>query len=95
MTILEVLQNAEYNLNRGLYGSWKANAHPFVTSATQLGLNQLHNAVELLDKGYDLYEEFEEVTAGYAQVEDVPDKDDTSMKSEEVNKNEERDGEAN
>ena len=60
MTILEVLQNAEYNLRKGI---------------RPLGLEQLHNALTLLDKGYDSWDEFEEVLEGYKRVEDVPEKE--------------------
>ena len=60
ITILEALQNADYNLtNNGHIGA-------------QIAKGQLHNAVELLDKGYTLGEEIEPLLEKYGKVEDVP-----------------------
>lgn len=48
MTILEVLQNANYNLNEnGAFG-------------IEIAKNQLNNAVALLERGYELEHDFEE-----------------------------------
>lgn len=47
VSIMEVLQNADYNLrNNGGLG-------------TMLAKEQLHNATVLLDKGYNIWTEFE------------------------------------
>jgi len=59
--IHEALQNADYNLQNNL---------PF---ALGIAKNQLHNAVTLLDKGYDLYStEVEPLIEKYGCIEDVP-----------------------
>jgi hypothetical protein len=60
-TILEALQNAEYNLRL-----------PF--TAPLAGI-QLHNAVTLLEKGYGIGEEIEPFFDRYDAIEDVPDKE--------------------
>lgn len=60
VSIIEALQNASYNLeNNGLMG-------------VILAKRQLHNAVVLLDKGYDIYKEVEPLLEKYGKVEDVP-----------------------
>jgi len=64
VTILEALQNAEYNLKNDTIGAQK-----------QIGLTQLHNAVELLDKGYNPSEEVEPLILKYGSLEKVPDKE--------------------
>ena len=62
VSILEALLNADYNLrNNGGVG--------FV-----LARSQLHNAVILLEKGYDVSEEVEPLIEKYGKVEDVPEK---------------------
>ena len=49
LTIFEVLQNAECNLKNSM------------TSAQQgIGINQLSNAINLLEQGKDLYDDFDE-----------------------------------
>ena len=63
ITILETLQNAQHNL--GPTGA------PFARKA---GYDQLNNAVTLLEKGYDLYDEVEPILENYGDVESVPDK---------------------
>lgn len=63
ITIMEALQNADYNL-RGSTPIQKL-----------LGANQLHNAVILLEKGYDLSEMIDPILGKYTNVDDVPDKD--------------------
>ena len=67
MTILEVLENAEYNLTnkRGL------------EIMADVGREQLHNAIVLLEKGYGLFDTFETVSAmalmgNHGDVDDVP-----------------------
>ncbi len=62
VSILEALQNADYNLqNNGRMGA-------------AIARDQLHNAVELLDKGYDLHEQVEPLLEKYGAVENVPNK---------------------
>jgi len=39
-----------------------------------MGKSQLHNAVTLLEKGYDLNEEVEPLLEEYGDVDSVPDK---------------------
>ena len=65
VTILEALQNADYNIqNNGNLG-------------LAIAKDQLHNAVDLLDKGYDLYDEVEPILEKYGMdVDAVPDKED-------------------
>jgi len=63
VTILEVLQNADYNLQQSLM--------PF---QVKLAKDQLHNAVTLLEKGYSLTEKIEPLLEKYSDVEKVPDK---------------------
>ncbi len=65
VSILEALQNAEYNLK----------------NCTTLGLpllplveGQLHNAVALLERGYDIEEQIEPLLEKYEKVENVPQK---------------------
>lgn len=64
LTILEVLGNAKYNLieNKG------------VPVAQVVGVEQLKNAVTLLEKGYGLNEDFETVMGEHDDVENVPEK---------------------
>lgn len=60
VSILEALQNADYNIsNNGQLG-------------VMLAKGQLHNAVELLEKGYDLHEEVEPLLEKHGSVENVP-----------------------
>lgn len=63
VTILEALQNAELNLSRAIIPAQK-----------EIGLNQLHNAIMLLDKGYDSSEEVEPLIEKYGDIESVPEK---------------------
>ena len=71
MTILEALENAEYNINQA---TKKQVWNDCTTKACiKLGFSQLHNATILLVKGYDLFDEIDEVMAG-RKVEDVPDR---------------------
>jgi len=66
VTILEALQNANYNLdNLKLMGMGFL---PMVKS-------QLNNGVVLLEKGYNLYDEVEPLLEKYGDVDNVPDLD--------------------
>jgi len=49
LTILEVLQNAEYNIRK-----------PAMQMQVQMGLNQLKNAIILLDSGKKCNDDFSE-----------------------------------
>ena len=60
VTILEALQNADYNLN---------NMSPLTQ---MLAKDQLHNAVTLLIKGYNLDDAVEPLLERYGDVEKVP-----------------------
>jgi len=60
VSIMEALQNADYNLrNNGGLGA-------------MLAKEQLHNATVLLDKGYNIWTEVEPLLEKYETVEDVP-----------------------
>lgn len=63
VSILEALQNADYNLRNKASGA--------------IGLivakDQLHNASVLLEKGYSLDEQVEPLLEKYGDVENVPD----------------------
>ena len=61
VTILEALMNAEANLRNPGIG-------------LMIAREQLHNAVTLLDKGYDIYESVEPLLRAHGSVEQVPDK---------------------
>ena len=63
VTILEALLNAEINLE-GEMGFQK-----------RMGLEQLHNAIVLLDKGYGVYELVEPLLEEFGVVENVPEKE--------------------
>ena len=59
-TILEALQNADFNLrNNGIIGE-------------TLAKDQLHNAVVLLEKGYTVNDEIEPFLEQYKDIGDVP-----------------------
>lgn len=61
VSILEALQNADYNLqNNGAFG-------------VILAREQLHNAVVLLEKGYELHEEVEPFLERWGNIDLVPD----------------------
>ena len=62
VSILETLRNADYNLQHT------------GTLGLILTKQQLHNAVGLLSKGYNLYDEVEPLLEKYGTVEDVPEK---------------------
>lgn len=62
VTILEALQNAEYNFqNNGDIGF-------------MLGKDQLHNAVTLLEKGYGVYDKVEPLLEKFGNIDNVPEK---------------------
>jgi len=63
VTILECLQNAKYNLDNAI-------KMPMLIPMVK---EQLNNAVELLDKGYSIWDEVEPLLEKYGSVEDVPD----------------------
>jgi len=62
-SIFEALQNADYNL--------RAAGHSLQIA---LAKDQLHSAVILLGKGYDIGDQVEPLLEGYEKVEDVPEK---------------------
>lgn len=66
VSIMEALQNADYNLQN--------NRQLGVKLAIMLAKDQLHNAVELLGKGYGLDEEVEPLLEKYGSVDAIPDK---------------------
>lgn len=66
VTILEALQNANYNLD---------NVSMVGTALIPLVKGQLNNAVVLLEKGYDLNTEVEPLLEQYGDVDSVPDKE--------------------
>ena len=63
VTILEALQNAKHNLIEGK-----------TSINITVGKQQLNNAVTLLEKGYSLSDDIEELMCDHANVEDVPEK---------------------
>ena len=65
VSIMEALQNANYNLENAV-------RMPMLLPMVK---QQLNNAVTLLDKGYDLYDEVEPLLEEYGDVDNVPDKD--------------------
>lgn len=64
VTILEVLQNAKFNLVDNLR----------LPLSQAVGREQLKNAVTLLEKGYQLDEDFDTVMGSAEIVDDVPEK---------------------
>jgi hypothetical protein len=64
VTIFEELQNANINLQNAKRGMY----------LLPLAMTQLNNAVVLLEKGYDLYDEVEPLFEKYGSVENVPEK---------------------
>lgn len=60
VSILEVLMNAEHNLKAGSPG------------LTSFAMDQLHNAIVLLEKGYGSHAEVEPLLRQYGSVDDVP-----------------------
>ena len=66
VSIMECLQNAKYNLDNAI-------KMPMLMPMVK---EQLNNAVELLDKGYDIWDEVEPLLEKYGSVENVPEKED-------------------
>lgn len=63
VSVFEALENADYNLqNNGQMGAMFAK-------------DQLHNAVELIKKGYNLEEEVEPLLDKYGSIDQVPEKE--------------------
>lgn len=63
-TILEALQNANFNIKNN------------VSVGLRIAKDQLNNAVVLLEKGYDLHDDVEELMEPYDFVDQVPDNSD-------------------
>lgn len=63
VTILEALQNAQYNLCEGQIPAQKI-----------IGKSQLTNAISLLEKGYGIDDEVEPLLEKYGEVDNVPEK---------------------
>ena len=66
VTILETLQNANYNLD---------NVKKIGMAMLPLVKQQLNNAVTLLEKGYGIYTEVEPLLDEYGDVDSVPEKE--------------------
>ncbi|MBC8315252.1 MAG: hypothetical protein H8E51_07090 [Bacteroidetes bacterium] len=62
ITILECLQNADYNLQQNL------------SFAQGIAREQLHNATVLLDKGYSINDDVDPLLEKWGAVEHVPEK---------------------
>ena len=62
-TIIEALMNAETNID---------NTKRLGMAILPFAKNQLHNAIVLLDKGYDIYDEVDELLEEYGSVDNVP-----------------------
>ena len=58
MTILDILENADYNIN-----------HDGLT----IGKEQLHNAILLINKGYNLFQDVSDLFTQFEDIDDVPD----------------------
>lgn len=69
-TILEALENAECNL-----ATAQDKIRPVMETMLMLALSQLHNARILLDKGYSVYDDVDDLLT-HGDVEGVPDKED-------------------
>lgn len=63
VTILEALQNAEYNFSQ---------KHGFSLGVAK---EQLHNAIGLLERGYGIYDNVEPLLEKHGAVENVPNKE--------------------
>lgn len=69
VSILEALYNAEANINNAIAAPALAHA------VLPLAKGQLHNAIVLLEKGYGLEDEVDELLRlAFGDVEDVPHK---------------------
>jgi hypothetical protein len=60
VSILECLMNAEHNLQTG------------IPSVRPMALEQLHNAIVLLEKGYSVETEIDPLIEEYGDVNSVP-----------------------
>lgn len=65
VSIMEALQNANYNLDNVAR----------MPMLLQMVKEQLNNAVTLLDKGYDIWTEVEPLLEKYGSVDNVPEKE--------------------
>lgn len=61
-TILEALENARYNLKNAT-----------APIQREIGINQLDNAIYLLEKGYDAFVDIETLIEKYNGIENIPD----------------------
>lgn len=61
VSILEALQNANYNLQNAV-----------IPMQTAIAKEQLNNAVVLLEKGYSIYDEVEPLLEKHGNLESVP-----------------------
>ncbi len=68
VSILEALENAEYNLVENRVPG------PLGEMTRKMGVDQLHNAIALLEKGYALTDQVEPLLEKFGKVEDVPEK---------------------
>jgi hypothetical protein len=64
VSILEALQNAEFNLDTYMRKG--------LDMCFDIAKSQLHNAVTLLNKGYNIWTEIEPLLEKYDYVENVP-----------------------
>lgn len=64
VSILEALQNANYNLDNCMKGL------PLLTVVKE----QLNNAVTLLEKGYAIWDEVEPLLEKYGDIDSVPER---------------------
>jgi hypothetical protein len=69
VSIMQALQNADYNLQKN-GDIW------IMEQLYMLAKDQLHNAVTLLNKGYDIEDEIEPLLEKYGCVDKVPEKAD-------------------
>ena len=74
VSIMECLQNAKYNLDNAIK----------MPMLMPLVKEQLNNAVELLDKGYSIWDEVEPLLEKYGSVENVPEKEDVEAQAKRV-----------
>jgi len=57
-SVMEALENAEYNLTSGF--------------GTKIALSQLRNAIALLQKGYSIDDDIEEIVSEYGDIDKAP-----------------------
>lgn len=67
MTILEVLENAEYNITEA-----RGKVESFGEIQMQLGLDQLKNAIKILENGYNVYHDFNSLIEEFGNVDNIP-----------------------